>query len=185
MGDGRVTFTSTGAKVQVIPQELCELPLLRGFEDVAVLSALADRFVQKEFKAGEVITEAGKEADQICLIAHGKVNKIGAGKYGDQTVLEVLADGDHYSYEALLESQDFWQFTVKAVTPCTVLILEQSAFEAVVAQAPSLQKHIENFKARLEEEAGHDGPGGHRAGRGPQGRARAAGHLRGLRDVAP
>jgi CRP-like cAMP-binding protein len=147
VGDGRVTFTSTGAKVQVIPQELCELPLLRGFDDAEVLATLANRFVQKEFKAGEVITEAGKEADSICLIAHGKVNKIGAGKYGDQTVLEVLADGDHYSYEALLESQDYWQFTAKAVTPCTVLILQQSVFEAVVAQSPSLQKHLENFKA--------------------------------------
>lgn len=26
VGDGRVTFTTTGAKVHVIPQELCELP---------------------------------------------------------------------------------------------------------------------------------------------------------------
>src|SRR5687767_2459254 len=31
LGDGRVSFTSAGAKVQVIPQELRELPLLRGF----------------------------------------------------------------------------------------------------------------------------------------------------------
>ncbi|MFP2926096.1 family 2B encapsulin nanocompartment shell protein [Pyxidicoccus sp. 3LG] len=147
VGDGRVTFTSTGAKVQVIPQELRELPLLRGFEDDEVLAALANRFVQKEFKAGTVITEAGKEADSICLIAHGKVEKIGVGKYGDQTVLGVLADGDHYSYQALLESQDYWTFTAKAVTPCTVLMLQQSSFEEVVAQSPGLQKHIEEFKA--------------------------------------
>jgi CRP-like cAMP-binding protein len=151
VGDGRVTFTTTGAKVQVIPHELCELPLLRGFEDMEVLTALANRFEQKEFKAGEVINEAGKEADSICLIAHGKVNKIGTGKYGDQTVLEVLADGDHYSYQVLLESQDYWQFTVKAVTPCTVLILQQSAFESVMALSPSLQKHIEDFKARFKK----------------------------------
>jgi CRP-like cAMP-binding protein len=157
VGDGRVTFTSTGAKVQAIPQELCELPMLRGYDDVEVLTALASRFEQKEFKAGDVITEAGKEADSICLIAHGKVNKIGAGKYGDLTVLEVLADGDHYSYQALLESQDYWTFTVKAVTPCTVLILKQDAFEAVVAQSPSLQKHLENFKALAKKK--QDGTG--------------------------
>src|SRR5689334_22575651 len=75
VGDGRVTFTSTGAPVQVIPQELRELPLLRGFEDPEVLLALANRFEQKEFKAGEVITQAGQEADSIVLIAHGKVNQ--------------------------------------------------------------------------------------------------------------
>src|SRR5262245_21052700 len=33
IGDGRVTFTNTGAEVKVIPAELCELPLLRGFDD--------------------------------------------------------------------------------------------------------------------------------------------------------
>ncbi|ADO68919.1 family 2B encapsulin nanocompartment shell protein [Stigmatella aurantiaca] len=147
VGDGRVSFISTGAKVQVIPQELRELPLFRGFEDDEALAGLAARFVQKEFKAGEVITEAGKEADAIYLIAHGKVNKIGIGKYGDQTVIETLADGDHYSYRALLETQDYWQFTAKAVTPVTVLILPQSSFEAVVALSPSLQKHLEEFKA--------------------------------------
>ena len=169
VGDGRVTFTSTGARVQVIPQELCELPLLRGFEDNEVLAALAERFVQQDFKPGDVITEVGKEADSICLIAHGKVNKIGAGKYGDETVLDVLADGDHFSYQALLETQDYWQFTVKAVTPCTVLILKQDAFEALVALSPSLQKHLEDFKAlarkkqdvsgqaAIELAAGHSG----------------------------
>src|SRR6185295_14939032 len=133
VGDGRVSFTNTGAKVQVIPQELTELAVLRKFDDLAVLNALADRFVQQEFKPGDVIVEAGKPADQICLIAHGKVNKIGAGKYGDQSVLEVLADGDHFTYQALLESQDYWQFTVKAVTSGTALTLQQDAFEQIVA----------------------------------------------------
>ncbi|WIG92956.1 family 2B encapsulin nanocompartment shell protein [Myxococcus sp. SDU36] len=151
VGDGRVTFTTSGAKVQVIPQELCELPLLRSYDDVEVLTALANRFEQKTYKAGEVITEVGKEADCIVLIAHGKVNMIGAGKYGDTTVLGVLADGDHYSYEALLESQDYWKFTAKAVTASTVLVLQQSDFEAVVAQSPSLSKHIERFKARAKK----------------------------------
>src|SRR6266536_4403362 len=40
VGDGRVSFTGTGDDIRVIPQELCELPLLRDFDDEAVLSAL-------------------------------------------------------------------------------------------------------------------------------------------------
>src|SRR5262249_39556525 len=93
MGDGRVSFTNVGAKVEVIPQELSALPILRGSEDVDVLAALASRFVQHDLKPGDVIVEAGKPADSICLIAHGKVERIGRGKYGDDTVLSVLADG--------------------------------------------------------------------------------------------
>jgi hypothetical protein len=150
VGDGRVTFVNTGSQIRVIPQELCELPLLRDFDDVDALNAIADRFVQKEFEAGDVIVEWGQPADQIVLIAHGKVEKIGPGKYGDETVLDVLVDGDHFSYEAILESQDFWEYTVKAVTKCTVLALSQDEFEKLVGQSEPLQAHIEAFKARAE-----------------------------------
>src|SRR5215510_2952810 len=64
-GDGRISFTNVGDKAQVIPRELCELPPLRGYEDGDVLAALASRFLQKEFKPGEVIVERGQPADQI------------------------------------------------------------------------------------------------------------------------
>ncbi len=151
VGDGRVTFTNVGAKVQVIPQELCELPMLRGFDDVEVLATLASRFIQHDLQPGAVIVEAGGPADSVCLIARGKVERIGKGKYGDETVLDVLADGDHFSYEAILESHDYWEFTAKAVTPCTVLTLEQRVFEEVMAQSEVLREHIEDFKSRAKK----------------------------------
>ena len=147
LGDGKVTFVTTGAEVRVIPQELREMSLLRQFEDEEVLAALAGRFAQREISPGEVIVERGQPADLVCLIAHGKVNKIGLGKYGDETVLEVLADGDHFTYQALLESQDYWDFTAKAVTAATVLTLSQDAFEQVVASSPALAAHVEAFRA--------------------------------------
>lgn len=113
VGDGRVTFTNTGSQIQVIPQELCELPLLRGFEDVEVLNALAGQFVQQEYAAGDVIIQAGQAADRVLLIAHGKVNKIGPGKYDNEVVLGVLADGDHFGDYSLVESQDTWDVTAR------------------------------------------------------------------------
>ena len=76
VGDGRVTFTNVGSDIQVIPAELCEIPFLRTYDDMDVLAALAGKFKQQEVKAGDVIVEKGKPADQIVLIAHGKVNKI-------------------------------------------------------------------------------------------------------------
>lgn len=169
VGDGRVTFVTTGAEVRVIPEELRELALLRGCDDVDALKALADRFVQKEYQPGDLIVELGKPADQIVLIAHGRVEKIGPGKYGDDAVLAVLADGDHFTYQAIIETQDTWTFTAKATTRCTVLALSQDSFEEQVASSPSLRAHIEAFKSRPKKEtnalgeaaialsAGHEG----------------------------
>jgi hypothetical protein len=146
VGDGRVTFTNVGADVQVIPAELCEIPFLRTFDDMEALNALASKFKQREIGAGDVLVERGKPADEIVLIAHGKVEKIGTGKYGDEVVLTTWADGDHFSYQVLLEDDDFWEFTAKAVTSGTVLTLGQKDFERVVKQHESLAAHLDAFK---------------------------------------
>ena len=157
VGDGRVSFTNTGAQIQVIPQELCELPLLRGFEDVEVLNALASQFVQQEFAAGDVIIRAGQQANQVLLIAHGKVNKIGPGKYDDQVVLAVLADGDHFGDYALVESQDTWDVTLSAITRCTILSLPQAAFQNLVNQSEALQAQVDQFRAKLRQPKNEEG----------------------------
>src|SRR5262245_36226099 len=41
VGDGRLSFTVAGSDVDVVPQELRELPLLRDYEDDAGLVAIA------------------------------------------------------------------------------------------------------------------------------------------------
>ncbi|HWO18546.1 MAG TPA: family 2B encapsulin nanocompartment shell protein [Kofleriaceae bacterium] len=146
VGDGILTFTSVGGKARVVPNELGELPMLRGYEDTTVLEELADRFVQREVKPGEVIVEMGQPADSIGLIVDGKVEKLGRGKFGDPVVLGVLGDGDYFTYEALLETADQWQFTARAVTATTVLTLTQDRFEDLVRETPSLAAHLARFR---------------------------------------
>ncbi|HKS44546.1 MAG TPA: cyclic nucleotide-binding domain-containing protein, partial [Amycolatopsis sp.] len=148
VGDGRVSVVNTGETVQVVPPELAELPLLRGFSDEDVLSALAGRFEQVTYQPGDVLVEFGHASDEVVLIAHGKVTKIGPGRYGDQTTLGVLADGDHFGDETLVDPRSIWEYTVKAVTPVTALVLRQQAFDELVARSDGLQEHIARFQAR-------------------------------------
>ncbi|UQI46639.1 cyclic nucleotide-binding domain-containing protein [Streptomyces sp. HU2014] len=148
LGDGRVEFVSTGAEVRVIPAELGELPLLRGFSDPAVLEELAGRFTQREYRPGEVLVEAGQPADQVVLIAHGKVHKEREGEYGDPAVLGVLADGGYFGDRALAAPEaSEWDFTVKAVTACTVLTLPRQEFEAVLERSEGLRSHVAAFRS--------------------------------------
>ncbi len=148
VGDGRVTFSSTGSEVRVIPPELRELPLLRDLDADAVLTALADRFTQRDFTPGEVLVEAGQSADQVVLIAHSKLNKIGTGKYGDETVLGVLADGDHVSDDGLVGPERTWPFALKALTSGTVLTLSRASFQSLVSGDAELRAHVEHFVSR-------------------------------------
>ncbi|MGP3981669.1 family 2B encapsulin nanocompartment shell protein [Streptomyces sp. KR80] len=146
LGDGRVEFVTTGAEIRVIPTELRELPQLRAFDDGEVLAALADRFVQREVAAGYPIVEAGRPADEVVLIAHGKADKLGTGKYGAPTVLAVLADGDYVGQDVLTGDGGDWPFTVKAVTSCSVLTLSRQALEAVTGRSRTLRAHLEEFR---------------------------------------
>ncbi|MBG0832630.1 cyclic nucleotide-binding domain-containing protein [Planomonospora sp. ID67723] len=146
IADGRVTFVSTGAQVRVIAAELCELPALRGYGDADVLAHLSDLFVQREYEAGQVIVEAGTPVDEVFLLAHGKVDKLGQGAYGSQTLLGVLADGDYFGEQALVGADTRWDHTVKAVTACTTLVLARDAYERLVARTESLRSYLQRFQ---------------------------------------
>jgi CRP-like cAMP-binding protein len=150
VGDGRVTFTTNGAAVKVIPAELGELPLLRGYEDLDVLTALADRFTQEEFDAGDVIVESGAPVERVYLLAHGKVDRIGEGKYGDEAVLGTLADGSYFGEHVMLAEEAVWDVTVKAVTRCIVLSLPRKAFREAVGRSATLREYIEQRAASGE-----------------------------------
>jgi hypothetical protein len=95
-----------------------------------------------------VIVEKGQPAGQLFLIAHGKANKIGVGEFGGETVLDVLADGDYFGDRPLIVPQSGWEFTVKAVTACTVLALPQQVFQELLNQSEALRAHVEQFRAR-------------------------------------
>ncbi|PJN23012.1 family 2B encapsulin nanocompartment shell protein [Kitasatospora sp. CB02891] len=169
VGDGRIEFIQTGGDVRVIPRELGELALLRGFEDDDVLSAIADRCVQREFRAGETLVERGTPSDKIHLIAHGKINQISTGKYGDDAVIGVLGDGDRFGENALLDADASWDYTATAKTSGTLLTLSRADFQSVLAQSESLQAHIRDFaslplqrqnelgEAEIAMSAGHEG----------------------------
>ena len=145
VGDGRVDFVQDGGQVRVIPQELGELALLRGFEDVEVLGTLACRCVQRDFRAGEVLVERGAPAGEIHLIAHGRINQTSVGRYGDELAVTVLADGDRFGEHALLDADARWDHTATAETAGTLLTLSRADFAAVMSAAPGLRAHVDAF----------------------------------------
>ncbi|EPH44440.1 family 2B encapsulin nanocompartment shell protein [Streptomyces aurantiacus] len=150
VGDGRVTFVQEGADVRVVPAELAELPLLRGLDDAEALRALAERFQQREFQPGEEMARAGQPADHVYLIAHGKVQKVGTGKYGEETRLGTVADGGYLGGQTVGTEAGEWAFTARAVTACTVLALPRAAYEEVAGRNERLRAHVR----RREDEAG-------------------------------
>ncbi|WP_055694481.1 family 2B encapsulin nanocompartment shell protein, partial [Streptomyces prasinopilosus] len=142
VGDGRVTFVKTGDRVEVVPAELGELPALRSYEDEEVLSELASRCRQREIEAGQVITSFGSPADEVFLLAHGRIEKVGTGPYGSDESLGILADGAYFGDQALLDEDAIWEYTTRTLTACTVLVLPREAVAQVAERSETLSGHL-------------------------------------------
>ncbi|KII00310.1 Crp/Fnr family transcriptional regulator [Streptomonospora alba] len=153
VGDGRVSFLSTGPRIRVVPPELAELRPLRGFGDTAALEALADRFEQREYEPGDVIAAAGAPLDHVYLMAHGKAGVHRVGEYGDDVVVGMLVDGDHFGDAALDDASATWSDTVKARTRCTVLALRRADFQEFAERSPELRAHLEGTRNRSPRRA--------------------------------
>jgi CRP-like cAMP-binding protein len=142
IGDGRLTFVNVGDNIQVVPAELRELPLLRGFTDDEALTALAQRFEQREYEPGDLIVQKGQSRDQLILLAHGKVQKLGTSEFGEPVVLDIAAGGSYFGSEVLTGESSEWDVTVKAITPCTVLVMSSQSFQQMNGQSDSLREHL-------------------------------------------
>ncbi len=156
LGDGLLTFTNTGSDVRVVPGELAELPALRGFSGDA-LTGLADRFEQREYAQGDVIAESGAPADTVYLVAHGKIGKFGAGEYGDERSLGVLADGEFFGDEVLTETDVTWEYTARALTPATVLVATRDQLAEVVGRDDELSSHLDDYRSRPQPPTNRQG----------------------------
>ncbi|MFI6638862.1 family 2B encapsulin nanocompartment shell protein [Streptomyces sp. NPDC050504] len=171
VGRGRVSFIQNGADdVRIVPETLREVPVLRGFEDDELLAELASKFTVRDFREGDVLTEAGTPVEEAYLIAHGRLNKYGTGKYGTEELLGVIADGDQIGEEALGQHADpLWLHTVKATTSGTLMALSWRAFQDLLTRNQALADHIERYvvnsrrptnrrgEANVEVAAGHSG----------------------------
>ncbi|CAM3401014.1 family 2B encapsulin nanocompartment shell protein [Kibdelosporangium persicum] len=169
LGDGLVSFISTAGRVQVVPPELRELALLRGLADDDTLAALADRFEQQEFEAGDLIIQRGQSADRLVLMAHGKASKIGRGEYGEDKIVDTLGEGEYFGDQALTGQPHEWDFSVKAKTRCITMSLSRQDFDRLCEQSETLLAHVANYvamrgkpsnakgEAEIELASGHEG----------------------------
>jgi hypothetical protein len=145
VGGGRLEFSQTADEVAVVPPTLREIPLFAGLAaDDDALSALAGWFTRQDVAAGEVIAERGQQSDQLYLVAHGRVNRIGAGAFDEDAVLGVVGDGGWFGADALAQGGE-WDYTAVAATACTLLSLPRDQFQTQVDQSPALAEQVRRF----------------------------------------
>lgn len=66
-------------------------------------------------------------------------------------MLGVLADGAYFGDQALLDADAIWEYTARADTACTVLILTRQDVEQVAERADTLREHLQQLRAIPEQ----------------------------------
>ncbi|MFI6147538.1 family 2B encapsulin nanocompartment shell protein [Streptomyces sp. NPDC051109] len=146
VGRGRVSFVQSGADdVRILAPTLSELPTLKGFPDQEVFEDLAGRFVTRDLRAGDTLVEEGAPVEEVFIIAHGRLEKRARGKYGATDVLGVVADGDQLGEDALGSPEPRWDYSVRAATAGTVMVLRWRAFQEVLERSAALRTHLERY----------------------------------------
>ena len=149
IGRGRVQFEQNGGNdIKVIPETLTELPVLRGYSDIDVLKEVATRFRVREVRAGQVLFEAGQPVTEAYLVVHGKFTRYTTGKYGEEEITGVVADGDQLGDEAIGQSDPLWLSSVRAETGGVLLVLPWDVVTEFTDRAPSLAAHLQAFAER-------------------------------------
>ncbi|MFI5982345.1 family 2B encapsulin nanocompartment shell protein [Streptomyces sp. NPDC051555] len=147
LGDGRVAFDTAGARTRVLSRTLRQIPLLRDLAEDALLDAVAGAFEQRQVEPGTVLARAAEKTDRLVLVARGKVDRFTAGAYTESVSHGILAEGSYFG-DACLAGKSTWEYTYRAVTACTVLVLPRKDFKRIRSAAPQLAAHIADYAAR-------------------------------------
>jgi ATP-binding cassette subfamily B protein len=144
-----------GGDASVSPRRLGAFSLFRYF-DGTQLDELARRFTARLYEEGEVVVRQGGPADRFFIIARGVVEVL-RDRNGESELVAHLEDGDFFGEMALLDGVSR-NATVKAVTPTTMLSLDRSEFEALLAGWPDTARMIRaEAAARAEQNRAADG----------------------------
>jgi ATP-binding cassette subfamily B protein len=117
--------------------------------DDATLEGIAGRLTSEYYEAGETVFEQGAPGDRFYLIARGRVNVVGPAADGEDHVLEVLSDGDHFGELALLQDRPR-SATIRTVTPSVFLTVGRADFVRLVATTPEMARMLEQRIAQSE-----------------------------------
>ncbi|MET9972565.1 cyclic nucleotide-binding domain-containing protein, partial [Streptomyces sp. NPDC006356] len=163
LGDDRISSHNDDGSPRVVRGDLREIPYLRESDD-ALLGQLADAFTEMSFEAGHVLVQEGDPAEHLWVIVRGRAEKRAAGRYGDEALIQVVADGQYFDLAAWTRDEPM-PYAVKAVTPGVALRAERSALARLMERDEALRGAVESFAAGGMPAPGTEAPvdlsGGH------------------------
>ena len=140
--------SSDGRQAQVNAKRLRNVTLFTDLDDDTV-ARIAVGLTSEYYQADHTVFTLGDAGDRFYLIARGQVAVIAPGPLGEDHVLEVLSDGDHFGELALLQDRPRTA-TVRTLTPSVFLTMGRAEFLDLVVSTPEMGRMLEQRMALSE-----------------------------------
>jgi uncharacterized membrane protein len=119
---------------------LAHLPLFAGL-DRAGQRALLTHLTRRVVRANEPVFWFGDRGDTLYVVDEGQVAVTAPDAHGEHLLLDTLGPGGVFGEISLLDGGPRTA-TVRAVTDCTLLALDRSAFHAFLRERPEVVKDV-------------------------------------------
>jgi len=120
---------------------LSNVPLFQGLKD-RQLQRLADRMVERNYAAGDLIVKQGQGGEGFYVITAGKASATRERSDGEMVVVNSFGPGDFFGELALLDEDGIRTATIAAVEPTTCLVLTRWDFLATLRQDADMAVEI-------------------------------------------
>ena len=146
--EGRVQVDVEDGHAHVHAEALKGIPM---FSEVsgAILGRMTEAFESEEVDRFETLVVQGQDRDKFYLIVQGKVEVLQEGVHGEDLRQGILSTGQYFG-EAEMVAQASSEVTIRTLTPCRFLTLNQRTLNAILDESPELRAGFESaIEARM------------------------------------
>ena len=143
------------ATVDQKKQFLSKVPLFQGLKD-RQLQRLADRMVERNYAAGDVIVKQGQGGEGFYVLISGKGDAVRDRSDGEKLLVNNFGPTDYFGELALLDEDGIRTASIIAAEPTTCLVLTRWDFLATLRQDADmaveiLQEMAKRFRIALNQ----------------------------------
>src|SRR5512139_2942361 len=109
--------------------------------DGKTLADLAKNLKEEKHKAGSVILKMDTKADKVFFIQKGKVKISRTTRFGDETILNIVEEGNVVGELALVDGSHR-SAMVSCLEDCELLVLPKKVFEKALQDDPALSQNL-------------------------------------------
>jgi CRP/FNR family transcriptional regulator len=126
---------------------LSKVPLFQGLKDRQLLR-LADRMVERNYAAGDLIVKQGQGGEGFYVLISGKAEATRERSDGEKIQVNSFGPTDYFGELALLDEDGVRTASITAVEPTTCLVLTRWDFLATLRQDADMAVEILQEMAR-------------------------------------